>query len=264
MATVKEIYQMLDQFAPFRTQMDFDNAGLLVGDENAKVTKILVSLDITLPVIQEAIEMGADLIVAHHPVIFHPVKSIVKGELTGDKLIALIQNNISAICAHTNLDVAAGGVNDALAEALTLKDIEVFLPDGLDEQGRPYGLGRIGVLEEPCALPEFAKRVKERLGANGVRYVDVGRPVRRVAVGGGACGGSLYDAFAKGCDAFVTSDVKYDGFLDAKALGIGLIDAGHFPTENVVLPVLEKLLKNGFPDVEICLSQVHKEVFSYL
>lgn len=264
MATVKEVYQVLDRFAPFRTQMGFDNAGLLVGDEQAEVTRVLVSLDITLPVIREAAELGAQLIVAHHPVIFDPVKSIVAGDPTGDKLVALIRNNISAICAHTNLDVAVGGVNDALAEALDLKEIEVFLPDGLDVQGRPYGLGRIGVMEKPCALPEFAATVKRKLHAGSVRYVDPERPVRRVAVGGGACGGCLRDTWSKGCDVLVTSDVKYDVFLDAEALGIGLIDAGHFPTENVVLPVLCRVLREAFPQLDIQVSRTHHEVFSCL
>ena len=105
--------------------------------------------------------------------------------------------------------------------------------------------------------------VKEALGANGVRYVDARRPVRRVAVGGGACGDMLGRALALGCDTFVTSDVKYNGFLDAKALGINLIDAGHYPTENVVIPVLERWLASGFPKVEIVVSKCHKEVFSY-
>lgn len=264
MVTVKDIYRTLDHFAPFRTQMSFDNAGLLVGNEQAEVTRVLVSLDIALPVIREAVKWGAQLIVSHHPVIFDPVKSIVAGEPTGDKLIALIRNNISAICAHTNLDVAVGGVNDALAEALELKDIEVLLPDGLDGQGRPYGLGRIGMLEEACILPEFADVVKRKLGANGVRFVDSGKPVRRVAVGGGACGGCLRDAWSRGCDVLVTSDVKYDVFLDARALGMGLIDAGHFPTENVVLPVLCGTIHTAHPKLDIQVSQVHREVFSCL
>lgn len=264
MAAVRDIYQTLDRFAPFRTQMGFDNAGLLVGDERAEVTRVLVSLDITLPVIREAAELGAQLIVSHHPVIFDPVKSIVAGDPTGDKLIALIQNNISAICAHTNLDVAVGGVNDALAGALELKDIEVFLPDGLDGQGRPYGLGRIGVLEEARALPEFAGTVKRKLGANGVRFVDSGRPVRRVAVGGGACGSCLRDAWSKGCDVLVTSDVKYDVFLESQALRMSLIDAGHFPTENVVLPVLCETIHTAYPDLDVRVSRVHREVFSCL
>lgn len=264
MATVTEFYQAIDRLAPFRTQMGFDNAGFLVGRGEAQATRVLVALDITLPVIEEAKALGAQLIVSHHPVIFEPVRSIVAGDPTGDKLSALIKADISAICAHTNLDVAVGGVNDALAQAIGLNGIEVFLPDGTDEQGRPYGLGRIGTTGRAMSLPEFALQVKHALGANGVRYADSGRPVRKVAVGGGSCGSSLRDAYDRGCDAFVTADVKYDVFLDARALGIGLIDAGHYPTEQVICPVLADYLRKVFPEVEIFLSAVHKEPFSYV
>jgi len=264
MATVKEVYQIMDQYAPFATQMGFDNAGFLVGNGEGDVTKILLSLDITLPVIEEAKKLGAQLIVAHHPVIFDPVKRIVAGDPTGDKLISLIKYDIAAICAHTNLDIAVDGVNDALAEKLELKDIQVFESFGTDQQGRAYGLGRVGLTEQESSLTEYAERVKVLLGSNGVRYVDTGRPIRKVAVGGGSCGSSLYEAYKQGCDVFITADVKYDVFLEAKALGINLIDAGHYPTENVVLPKLEALLKNALPGVEICQSTVHKEVFSYL
>jgi len=263
MTTVADIYHAIDRIAPFCTQMSFDNAGLLVGDGGQEVSKVLVALDITLPVIEEAKRLGAQAIVSHHPVIFHPVKSILSGDPTGDKLVALIRHQISAICAHTNLDAAVGGVNDALALALGLDEVQVFLPDGLDEQGREYGLGRVGLTAVPMPLSEFAAYVKRALGANGVRYVDVGRPVHKVAVGGGSCGDFLRDAWAQGCDVFVTADVKYDVFLEARALGIGLIDAGHYPTEQVVCPTLAKILAQDFPGVEICLSQVHKEPFSY-
>ena len=264
MASVNDIYRLFDQFAPFKTQMDFDNAGLLVGDRNGKVSKVLLSLDITLPVIEEAVAWGSELIVSPHPVIFNPVKSVLAGDPTGDKLMALIRNNISAICAHTNLDVAVGGVNDALAAALELENVEVFLPEGTDEQGRPYGLGCVGTTGAPCDFIAFAEKVKKNLKAEGLRFVDSGRKIHRVAVGGGACGSCLHDAWKMGCDVLVTSDVKYDVFLDAKALGISLIDAGHFSTENVVLPVMEEIIKNSGLGVEVRTSTAHKEVFSYL
>lgn len=264
MTTVSDIYDVINRVAPFRSQMGFDNAGLLVGNPAQAVTRVLVALDITLPVIEEAHRLDAQVIVAHHPVIFHPVKSILAGDPVGDKLMALIRYGLSAICAHTNLDVAVGGVNDALAQALGLHEIEVFLPDGVDERGREYGLGRIGVTDAPVPLSEFAAHVKRALGANGVRYVDVDRPVQKAAVGGGACGDSLRDAWARGCDVFVTADVKYDVFLDAKALGIGLIDAGHYPTEQVICPVLAQMLAQAFPSLEVRLSQVHKEPFFYV
>ena len=266
MATVTEIYHMLDEAAPFETQMSFDNAGFLVGHGERAVDRLLVALDITLDVIREAEEWGAQLIVSHHPVIFFPVKRVTDGDPVGRKLLALSEGGIAAICAHTNLDAALGGVNDCLARAVGLHGIGQLHQDGVDRLGRPYGIGRVGTLERETApaLPDFAREVKEALGANGVRFVDAGRPVRKVAVGGGACADMVGDALALGCDTFVTSDVKYDGFLDARALGINLIDAGHFPTENVVVAPLAELLRSQLPGAEVRVSARHHEVFSYL
>ena len=125
MATVREVYQYLDGLAPFSLQMDFDNAGFLVGRGDRTVTKILVSLDITEEVAAEAAEVGAELIVSHHPVIFHPARSVTDGGPDGRILLSLIEHGIAAICAHTNLDAVAGGVNDALAQKLGLVQIEI-------------------------------------------------------------------------------------------------------------------------------------------
>lgn len=265
MATVREIYQYLDGLAPFSLQMDFDNAGFLVGRGDRTVDKILVSLDITEEVVSEAVELGCQLIVSHHPVIFFPAKSVTDTTPDGRILLSLVEHNIAAICAHTNLDAVSGGVNDALAQRLGLTNIEQLKQDGVDSSGRPYGIGRVGnTAGVPMYAPAFAAFVKETLGANGVRFVDARRPVRRVAVGGGACSDMMKDAIALGCDTFVTADVKYNGFLDAKALGLNLIDAGHYPTEQVVVPVLAKWLADGLPKVEVYTTQRHKEVFSYL
>ena len=265
MATVREIYQYLDGLAPFSLQMDFDNAGFLVGRGDRTVDKVLVSLDITEEVVAEAAQLGCQLIVSHHPVIFFPAKSVTDATPDGRILLSLVEHNIAAVCAHTNLDAVCGGVNDALARKLGLTNIEQLKQDGVDSSGRPYGIGRVGnTAGVPMYAPAFAAFVKETLGANGVRFVDARRPVRRVAVGGGACADMLKDALALGCDTFVTADVKYNGFLDAKALGVNLIDAGHYPTEQVVVPVLAKWLTGGFPKVEVLTTQTHKEVFSYL
>lgn len=265
MATVKDVYRFLDEKAPFDSQMGFDNAGFLVGRGGRTVTRILVALDITEAVVNEAAASRAELIVSHHPVIWEGAKSVTDETLPGRKLLALIANDVAAICAHTNLDAARGGVNDALAAALGLTETTLLKTYGVYQDGTPYGIERLGTLPgSPVSLVEFSAAVKEKLGSNGVRYVDAGRPVHRVAVGGGSCSGSRKDVLAAGCDTFVTADVKYDGFLDAKAMGLNLIDAGHYPTENVVCPVLAAWLKEGFPEVEVNLSACHKEVFSYL
>ena len=263
MAAVRDIYNFMDKIAPFHIQEDFDNAGFLVGRGESAVGRVLVALDITLEVAEEARSWGAELIVAHHPVVFRPVKSVTDGSLTGRVLLALIENKIAAICAHTNLDAVHGGVNGCLAKALELTEIGQLCQAGVDALDRPYGIGRVGAAHRPgLTAAEYAAFVKEKLGSASVRYVDGGRPVQKVAVGGGACGSMLEDAAAQGCDTFVTADLKYNQFLDARALGLNLLDAGHFPTENVVCAPLAGRLAKAFPAVEVRVSQTHKEVYS--
>lgn len=263
--TVKEVYDFMQEKAPFELQFGFDNAGFLVGRGDRPVTKILVALDITEQVALEAAEVGAQLVVSHHPVIWDGPKSITDGSLIGRKLLALIENGTAAICAHTNLDSVEDGINDVLARTLGLTEIAQLRQEGVDEQGRPYGIGRVGVLPNGGgSCEQFASTVKAALGSNGVRYVDGGKPVCKVAVGGGSCGDYVDDAIAQGCDTFVTADIKYDGFLDAKAKGLNLIDAGHYPTENLICPILVNWLNERFPEVETVMSRKHHEVFSYL
>lgn len=262
MATVKEIYRFMDEMTPFALQLDFDNAGFLVGKEQAEVSKILIALDITPVVIQEAIEKKVDLIVSHHPVIWGKIASVSDQDQTGRKLLSLIENGIAAICAHTNLDAVEGGVNSELARRLKLKDPIPLHQDGVCENGVPYGIGRVGDrVDGPISLDLFALEVKHTLGLDGIRMMDAGRPVQRIAVGGGACGGMLSDVFRHGCDTFVTAEIKHDAYLEAKALGINLLDAGHYATETVVCPVLAVWLKEAFPAVSVEISQCQGEVF---
>ena len=263
MAAVKEIYEALNSWAPFGIQMDFDNAGFLVGRGDRTVTKILVALDITLDVAREAVDWGGQLVVSHHPVIFHPARSVTDQDPTGRILLALIEGGTAAICAHTNLDAAQGGVNDCLAQALGLTQVAQLHQDGVLEDGAAYGIGRVGLAHRAgLTAGAYAAYVKQRLGAASVRYVDGGKPVSRVAVGGGSCGSMLEDALRCGCDTFVTADVKYDAYLQAKALGLNLMDAGHFPTEHVVCPHVVDFLSERFPQVQVRLSQCHKEVYA--
>lgn len=264
MATVGEIYRFLDSKAPFSTQLSFDNAGLLVGRKDWQVERILVALDITEEVALEAAQAGAQLVVSHHPVIWGGAKSVTDETVMGRKLLALLEHGTAAICAHTNLDLAPGGVNDALAAALGLADAALLQEYGTYPDGRAYGLGVKGRLPQgPVSVGEFAAQVKGRLGAASVRYVDAGRPVERVAVCGGSGSDLAEQALAAGCDTLVTADVKYDPFLDARAMGLNLLDAGHFATENVVCPVLADWLRQAFPQVQVTLSR-HREVFSAL
>ena len=256
MITVRDVEQALFDWAPKELAAGWDNVGHLVGEPDAEVQKVLIALDITEKVVNEAIDIGADVIVSHHPVMncaWHPVQHIRSDDAQGRMLIAMIRNGISAICMHTNLDAAEGGVNDALAEKLGLRGLEM-----LNEEK----IGRIGTLKSQLPLVDFTGFVVKSLGCNGLRYVDAGKPVHRVAVGGGACSGYIAQAIAAGCDTFVTSDLKYNDFLDTA--GINLVDAGHFPTENVVTPVVSAYLQKVFPELSVVQSIAHHcEVIQY-
>lgn len=263
MPKVGEIFEYLNELAPVSLKMDFDNVGLLVGDAREDAGRCLVALDITDEVIDEAAQLGAELIVSHHPVIFGAVKSVTADDLVGRKIIALLRNNISAICMHTNLDIAEGGVNDALMAALSIEPQGWLEACGYDAAGKTVGCGRIGELPESMPFEDFLKLCKSALNANGLRYVCAGRTVRKLAVMGGAGGSSLMDAVSAGCDTYVTSDIKYNSFLDAKELGINLIDADHFCTENVVVPVLAEKLRAKFPELDVHISGVHRQTVQF-
>lgn len=248
MAKVNDVLSFLNELAPQNYAMSFDNVGLLVGDGEQKVSKILVVLDITADVINEAKNIGANLIVAHHPVIFEPLKRVVLGDTTSNHVISLIENKISAICMHTNLDAAEGGVNDALAEKLGIES------DAVLEPIENVGIGRVGELKEKMSFNEFLSFVADSLHIAGLRYVKSSDLVSRVAVGGGSCGGMLKDAIKLGADTFVTADVKHSQWLDAKELGINLIDAGHFSTENVIIKPLSEKLAAEFSDISVSVA----------
>lgn len=253
MTTVLDIFEALKCLAPLELQESFDNAGFLVGHGDREVTHVLLALDITDEVIDEAVSLGAELIVSHHPVIFEALKSVT-ADGPGRKVLTLIEHGIAAICMHTNLDIAQGGVNDVLIRLLGAE------PSGaLDRDG----CGRVGELARPLSTPELLARCKERLNAKGIRYVDSGRPIRKLAVMGGAGGGALEDAIAKGCDAYVTADVKYHSFLDASEAGITLIDADHFCTEDPVIPYLAQYLEVHFPALQFSVSDRHHQIVDF-
>lgn len=242
MTTVYDIDRAIHSFAPFDTAMSFDNVGTLVGDRNAAVTKVLVALDVTKAVVEEAAAFGAELIVSHHPVIFSPLK-----RLTADSVPYLLaQKGIAVISAHTNYDLAPDGVNFCLAKSLTLTDVVPFQLD--DKTG--LALGLVGTLPGDGLSPaSFAAFVKEKLHCGGVKYTQGSRPVKRVAVGCGAGSSMVFDAIGCGADGFVTGESKHHELLAALEGGITMVDAGHFNTENVAMEPLVVRLRALFPSV---------------
>lgn len=263
MPKVHEIRAALFGAAPEYMKMDWDNVGLMCGHGEQPVTRVLVALDASMAALNEAKECGCELVVSHHPMIFGGTKTVTDETPTGRALLFAIENGIAVISMHTNLDCAPGGVNDVLARTLGLSEPCVMAPAGTDAQGREYGLLRVGTVPI-TTLPRFAAHVKAALSCEGLRYADGGRPVRKVAVGGGSCGSEIAAALRYGCDTLVTADLKYHEFADAAGLGINLIDAGHFQTENPVCAELTRILRQNFEDICVLQSKNHQDATHFL
>ncbi len=264
MASVKTIRDYFEQIVPSYMKLDFDNVGMLVGFCDREVRTVIVALDITDAVIAEAVDASAQLILSHHPLLFEPLKRVTDDDLKGRKVIRLIENGISAICLHTNLDTVEGGVNDCLMSALGGRVTGLLDTHGTHPDGMPYGIARVGELPAPVDFQEFLARTKQCLHSDGLRFVDGGKPVFRIACCGGAGGSDLWKAAEAGCDTYITADLKYDHFLAAKELGLNLIDGDHFCTENVVIPQLKRLMSERFPDLDVRISGVHRQTVRFI
>ena len=261
MTTVQDILNFIETVAPTYMKYEWDHVGLNCGHSDAPVTKILVALDPFEEAVNEAKELGAQLLVTHHALIWEG--GFINGQTAwGKNVMTLLENGIAHINAHTNLDCAPGGINDTLAEKLGLSHISVINPMGEDPQGRPYGLLRMGTVPAQD-LSAFLASVKAALGCGGLRYVNANSCVNRVAVGGGSCASDMMDAYHAGCDTFVTADIKYNQFRTAYELGMNIIDAGHFHTENPAMRVLADKLRKAFPNVEVVLSQNHADCMKF-
>lgn len=256
MITVNDIYNLLDEIAPFRLQDKWDNSGLLVGSPNKKVSKILVSLDITNAVVREAAEKGADLIISHHPVIFSPLKSVACESVVYN----LIQNGISAICSHTPLDVAKGGMNDIifglLKDRLSLSDDWQIL----EPTSENTGYGRICTSLNPDGFTptEMAQILKKVFKCRVVRFSDCERKIKKLAYCSGS-GGSMAEMVLKsGADAFITGDIKHDVWITAQNGGLALFDCGHYHTEVIITDYLKEKISERF-DIPVEISESGKD-----
>lgn len=247
MATVSDIAAYFEERVPSALKADYDNVGLLCGFPDREVTKVLCALDVTGEVIEEAEELGAELILTHHPLIFHPLKRVLVTDEVGSKIAKLLQKGISAICLHTNLDAVDGGVNDVLALSIGAL-IRKKLP-----------VGRVLELPQEESMPEFLQRVQTFLRVSGMRYYDAGNPVHRIVVCGGAGGDLLEECIASGADTLLTGEIHYDEWLTGREMGINLVDADHFCTETVVMPVLVDMLHDGFPEMDAYISSRHDQ-----
>jgi len=220
--TVRDVYRWLDGIAPFETQEGFDNAGLLLGDPSAQVTRVLFALDATLPVVEEASAWGANLLVTHHPLMFGGIRTLLSDQPEGRVLTAMVRAGISLIAAHTNWDRTEGGTGDSLAAAAGLTGIRPVADN-------PYL--RAGQLPAPTAAVEYLRALTAALGWPIRMYGQPDAPVQQIAVGPGACGDLYQTAALNGAQAFVVGEIKHHELLGAQAMGTVVFEAGHHASE---------------------------------
>lgn len=254
---VKQIIEKLNYLAPEGLAEQWDNIGLQIGCANQSVSKVLLALDATSKVIDEAISINADMIITHHPMIFSPLKRILRDNPKGNNIYKLIKNNISLYVMHTNFDVAFGGTNDILADIIGLKNIKVINPD---EDG--MGIGRIGETKE-TTIKELTYKLKKELGILHARVVgDLDMRISKVAICTGSGMNFLQSAIGK-ADVFITGDVKFHEAQEARDLGIGIIDVGHYGSENIAMPSI-KLYLDSFAiesNIKIVISNINEDPF---
>ena len=248
MAIVHEIYQAIDRLAPFDSCESFDNVGLLIGDPETEVSRVLLTLDVTLEAVQEAAEKGCPLIISHHPVIFHPLKNIPFGSVQGE----LLSHQIAVISAHTNMDKAH--LNAALARKIGLLDFQPLPEDLCAGEGR---------LPEPAPLEQLIGHLAAALSLHGLRAYDAGKPVQKVMLCCGGGGSMVHDAIRRGDDLLISGDFKHDQVIDAGNASLSCIDAGHFETERHFLPLMRSLLAGQFPGVQFIEAESCKPSFRF-
>ena len=243
--TVSDICTIIDSVAPFETQAEFDNSGFLVGSATREVTGILFALDVTEPVIDEALSCGANLIVTHHPLMFSPRKSLTDSDYEGRLISRLIRNDLSLIAAHTNLDQAPGGINDTLVACCSLLDVT------------GEGFFRCGILPEPLPASSFAAWLSDRLSAPVRLMGPADAVIRKVGLCSGGGSDEWPQAENAGCDAFLSGEIKHHHALAMADRGIVAFECGHFATETPGLFALADALQNALNEIE-CKIRIFK------
>ncbi|MCC5926407.1 MAG: Nif3-like dinuclear metal center hexameric protein [Bacteroidetes bacterium] len=244
---VQHISEFFDNWAPFSTQAEYDNSGLLLGSKKQKVTGIITCLDVTERVVDEAISRHCNLIVAHHPLIFRKLSRINPDNPQGALLYKLIQANIAVLAVHTNLDAAQNGVSFVLGELLGIQNPVIL---SHQNEARTIGFGVFGELETPMQTDIFLQHVCLQLGTTAIRFANDNKisSITKVAVCGGTGVSLAGEARKAGADAYITADIKYHEYFDA---GLLLVDAGHFETESPIISHLQHLLSSQFPQTPV-------------
>ena len=251
----------LEHFAPLSLQDSFDNAGWQIGlTEDADASGALLCLDVTEPVIDEAASLGCNLIVSHHPLLFHPLKKICGQDYVQRCAMKAIRQGIAIYAAHTNLDNAPAGVNDVIAKRLGLTHLRPLLPK---EDAPGAGSGLIGTLPQPATMDTFLRTVKERFQVACVRHnAYTGGSIQRIALCGGAGAFLIPDALAAQADAFLTGEIGYHRFFGHER-DILLIEIGHYESEQFTVQLLAQILRQTDPDLPLHIAQTPTNPIRY-
>ncbi|MGL4999767.1 MAG: Nif3-like dinuclear metal center hexameric protein [Cetobacterium sp.] len=244
---LSKLINFLENKFPLYLAEDWDNVGLLVGRRDSKIKEVLLSLDLTESVIDKAIELGANLIITHHPIIFKPLRNITSDTLIGRKIIKLIENGISVYSMHTNLDSSKSGLNDFLGEdILGFKDGKIL--EHLEKNEREYGIGRVYKLDETITLEKLLEMLKEKLVLDSITFVKAKeiKDIKKVALVSGSGASYWRKAKKAGATVLITGDVKYHEAMDAREENFTIIDIGHFESEHIFSNLIEELLKKEF------------------
>lgn len=260
MIKVNNIINEMELLAPTYLKEDFDNVGLMVGDKNKEVKKVLLALDCTLKVIEESKKENVDLIITHHPLIFKRPSSITTDTLQGKKIIELIKNDISLYSSHTNLDSVENGLNDTIVSILGFDNSKILEKNKRDDKA---GLGRIVSLKESIQLEDLISKIKKSLNINNLRVVKGKDKVNKIAIINGSGQDFIGKAVALGADCIITGDTTYHFASDYKEMEISILDVGHFASEQITFFNVMENLKEKFKDVEFITSTVEEDPFSF-
>ena len=259
---VKDVINVMEKIAPPFLKESYDNVGLMVGNKNKEVKKILLALDCTKSVIEEAKANNVDMIITHHPLLFRKPSKIVYDDLQGYKIIELIKNDISLYSSHTNLDSVGGGINEEIINILGFKNSEIMESSNIKSYENS-GIGRIVKLDSEINIEDLIKNVKEKLNIKNLKVAIGKKTVSKIAIINGSGESYFSLALKLGADCIITGDTTYHFVSDYKEMGISVLDAGHFGTEWIVfLKVMEKL-KREFKDIEFITSNKSKDPYEF-
>ena len=256
---VRDIVAEIEEIAPLSFQEKYDNSGLAVGSLDSQVSKIILALDVTEEVIDEAIEYGAELIISHHPLIFSGLKSVTGETYIERCVIKAIRNNISIYSSHTNIDSVIGGVSYKMAERIGLQGLSFLSSDGLGNRG----FGVVGELSESLSLLEFLNKLKLDFNLSSLRYTSVDRKITKVALCGGSGASLIGCALDSSVDAYVTGDIKYHDFFNTENK-LSLIDIGHFESEQCILDVFYDIISKKIPNFANRIKSIKSNPVNYL